>query len=27
VDRTYTNRIQLAFDPAILSTVWHMRCE
>jgi cell division control protein 6 len=25
VSRTYTNRIQLTFDPAILSTIWQMR--
>jgi cell division control protein 6 len=25
VDRTYTNRIQLAFDPGILGAVWTMR--
>jgi Cdc6-like AAA superfamily ATPase len=25
VDRTYTNRIQLTFDPAILTSVWQAR--
>jgi len=25
VSRTYTNRIQLTFDPGILATVWRMR--
>ena len=25
VNRTYTNRIQLTFDPSILATVWQMR--
>jgi len=27
VNRTYTNRIQLTFDPAILSTIWQTRFE
>jgi len=27
VDRTYTNRIQLTFDPGILETIWKMRFE
>jgi Cdc6-like AAA superfamily ATPase len=27
VDRTYTNRIQLTFDPAILDTIWKIRFE
>jgi Cdc6-like AAA superfamily ATPase len=27
VDRTYTNRIQLTFDPAILDTICKMRFE
>ena len=25
VGRTYTNRIQLTFDPSILATIWHIR--
>lgn len=25
VRRTYTNRIQLTFDPSILTTIWHIR--
>jgi len=27
IDRTYTNRIQLTFDPDILATVWKTRFE
>jgi hypothetical protein len=25
VNRTYTNRVQLTFDPSILTTIWEMR--
>lgn len=27
INRTYTNRIQLTFDPSILATIWHTRFE